>query len=204
MAFPAGRFQALSVVWDTRPAADGGQRWDHLYPDEAVDHRDPLHWTGVYQNWNQMCAECHSTNLEKGYDTEADNYRTSWSEINVSCQACHGPGSVHARWAAEIETGAASGDPADGLVVERVVVIRVFGKRLLQIRDDLCGAIGLDHLDDFQLDAFFEVVARLFRFLETILGAELGGKRVVLIHHGHGVGRELLAPPAPNGAPLGR
>ena len=118
VAFPDGRFQALSVVWDTRPAADGGQRWYHLYPDEAVDHRDPLHWTGVYQNWNQMCAECHSTNLEKGYDTEADSYRTSWSEIDVSCQACHGPGSVHARWAAEIETGAASGDPADGLVVE--------------------------------------------------------------------------------------
>ncbi len=118
VSFPDGRYQALPVVWDDRPAGDGGQRWVHLYPDEAIDHRDPLHWTGVYQNWNQMCAECHSTNLVKGYDAEADSYDTTWSEIDVSCEACHGPGSAHARWAAQIEAGEVAGDPADGLVVK--------------------------------------------------------------------------------------
>jgi len=95
IAFPRGRYQALGIAWDTRGKAEGGQRWYHLYPDERVDHRDVLHWTGMLQNWNFMCAQCHSTNLQKGYVAAADSYATTWSEINVSCEACHGPGSAH-------------------------------------------------------------------------------------------------------------
>jgi hypothetical protein len=33
--FPGGRLQALGIAWDARPADQGGQRWFHLYPDEA-------------------------------------------------------------------------------------------------------------------------------------------------------------------------
>jgi hypothetical protein len=97
--FEGGRYQALPVAWDTRPEGQAGQRWFHLYPDESVDFRDPLHWTRRFQNWNLMCAECHSTGLEKGYDPESRSYRTTWSEIDVSCEACHGPGSRHVAWA---------------------------------------------------------------------------------------------------------
>jgi tetratricopeptide (TPR) repeat protein len=97
--FPGGRYQALSISWDTRPAEEGGQRWFHLYPDEEIAHDDPLHWTGSLQNWNYMCAECHSTNVKKGYLEEEDRYETTWSEIDVSCEACHGPGSEHVDWA---------------------------------------------------------------------------------------------------------
>ncbi|MCG6968341.1 MAG: tetratricopeptide repeat protein, partial [Gammaproteobacteria bacterium] len=97
--FPGGRLQALNIVWDTRPKDQGGQRWIHLYPNENVDHKDPLHWTGIYQNWNIMCAECHSTNLRKNYDLASDSYQTKWSEIDVSCEACHGPASNHVTWA---------------------------------------------------------------------------------------------------------
>ncbi len=118
IAFPGGRYQALNVVWDSRPAADGGQRWVHLYPDEAIDHDDPLHWTGVYQRWNQQCAECHSTNLQKGYDPDADAYSTTWSEIDVACEACHGPGSQHAAWAEEVARGERPAASANGLAVE--------------------------------------------------------------------------------------
>jgi tetratricopeptide (TPR) repeat protein len=95
IAFPRGRLQALGIAWDTRTKAEGGQRWYHLYPGEKVDHRDVLHWTGMLQNWNFMCAQCHSTNLQKGYIEAADSYATTWSEIDVSCEACHGPGSAH-------------------------------------------------------------------------------------------------------------
>jgi len=93
--FPGGRLQPLPIAWDTRPAGEGGQRWFHLYPDEPITHDDRLHWTGREQNWNFMCAECHSTNLAKNYDVEGDSYNTSWSELNVSCEACHGPASRH-------------------------------------------------------------------------------------------------------------
>ena len=49
--FEGGRFQTLSIAWDARPEQDGGGRWFHLYPDERIDHEDPLHWTKRYQNW---------------------------------------------------------------------------------------------------------------------------------------------------------
>jgi len=96
--FPKGRYQALNIVWDTRDKKEGGQRWYHLYPDEHIKHNDELHWTGINQNWNFMCADCHSTNLAKNYDIKTDRYNTSWSEIDVACEACHGPASNHVAW----------------------------------------------------------------------------------------------------------
>ncbi len=90
-----GRKQTVPVAWDTRPAESGGQRWYHLYPNEYVGPGDPLHWTGPYQNWNFMCAECHSTNLMMGYDFDADSFDTTYSEVSVGCEACHGPASAH-------------------------------------------------------------------------------------------------------------
>ncbi|MFQ5992570.1 MAG: tetratricopeptide repeat protein, partial [Nitrospiraceae bacterium] len=97
--FPGGRYQVLSIGWDSRPGEDGGQRWVHLYPDEKIPHDDELHWTGPNQNWNYMCANCHSTNLRQNYRLDQDLYETVWSEIDVSCEACHGPGSRHVDWA---------------------------------------------------------------------------------------------------------
>ena len=99
LAFPDGRLQALSIAWDARPAKEGGQRWFHLYPREHIAHGDELHWTGPQQNWNFMCADCHSTDLKRNYDAATRAYRTTWSDIDVSCEACHGPGSAHVAWA---------------------------------------------------------------------------------------------------------
>lgn len=110
--FPDGRLQALGIAWDARTAEEGGQRWFHLYPSEppAPDH--PLHWTGDDQTWNYMCSDCHSTDLRKRYDPATGHYDTRWSEVNVGCEACHGPGSAHIDWAGQ------GGREADqGLVV---------------------------------------------------------------------------------------
>ena len=109
--FPGGRLQALSIAWDSRPKEQGGQRWFHLYPNETITHTDELHWTKLSQNWNYMCAECHSTNLQKNYDQTSKSYHTTWSEINVSCEACHGPGSNHVAWAKAKDN--AGGKPVD-------------------------------------------------------------------------------------------
>ncbi len=118
IAFPGGRYQALSVAWDSRPKEQGGQRWFHLYPNEHIRHGDELHWTGVNQNWNYMCADCHSTNLKKNYDAGSRNYQTTWSDIDVSCEACHGPGSSHVQWAQRPKTtGAAYANDDNGLTV---------------------------------------------------------------------------------------
>jgi len=110
---PRGRLQSLTIAWDVEK-----KRWFHLYPDEKITHEDPLHWTGLYQNWNMMCAECHSTNLRKNYDAASDSYQTIWSEIDVSCQACHGAGLGHVEWAEKREQRAVSAeDPLKGFNV---------------------------------------------------------------------------------------
>jgi len=113
---PGGRYQALGLAWDSRPRAAGGERWFHLYPRDRIDHRDPLHWTAPDQNWNYMCAECHSTDLQRGYDAAAERYRTTWKEIDVACEACHGPGSRHVAWAeaAAAPAGGGKGDARGG------------------------------------------------------------------------------------------
>ncbi|WP_108681584.1 tetratricopeptide repeat protein [Methyloceanibacter sp. wino2] len=114
--FPDGRVQALTIAWDSRPAAEGGQRWFHLYPDEKIGHDDPLHWTKLNQNWNFMCAECHSTGVAKNYDPKTKRYHTTWKEITVGCEACHGEGSAHVVWAEE-GAKASADDNALGLLV---------------------------------------------------------------------------------------
>lgn len=115
--FPGGRMQAFSLAWDARPIDEGGQRWFHLYPDEKIAHDDELHWTRLSQNWNTMCAECHSTQLEKNYDPVGKTFNTTWSEINVSCEACHGPGSDHVAWA-ERKTDWKKFESSKGLVLQ--------------------------------------------------------------------------------------
>jgi len=92
--FPGGRLQCLPIAWNVRE-----KEWYHLYPKGPMDPKDWLYWTNAGQNWNGMCAECHATNLKKNYDIKTDTYQTTWSDINVGCEACHGPGSMHVEWA---------------------------------------------------------------------------------------------------------
>jgi tetratricopeptide (TPR) repeat protein len=118
IALPGGRLQAYDIAWDTRTEAEGGRRWFPLQPDEHVGPGDVLHWSGPANNWNSMCADCHSTNLRKNYDLGRNRYDTKWSEIDVSCEACHGPGSRHVAWARSREgTPAAAVGAGVGLTV---------------------------------------------------------------------------------------
>ena len=114
--FSGGRLQALSVAWDTEE-----RRWFDLYPDRTFSSDDWLHWTRNGQNWNGMCAECHSTNLRKNYDPENETFNTTWSEIDVSCESCHGPASRHMAWA-EIDPMGRPDVENYGLVVDTSVM----------------------------------------------------------------------------------
>ncbi len=114
---PGGRLQALGIAWDTRPKKEGGQRWFHLYPDQKLRAGAPLHWTGVDQNWNFMCAECHSTRLRKNFDAATHRFATAWTEIHVACEACHGPGADHVAWAHAKKGGGTYAGGGNGLVV---------------------------------------------------------------------------------------
>ena len=124
IGFPDGRYQALDMAWDSRPITQGGQRWFRLQPEALYEPGDPLHWTGIAYTWNAMCADCHSTNFEKNYDASLNRYGSTFAEIDVSCEACHGPGSAHMDWAAQVATASRSAEGpnitggSSGLVVQ--------------------------------------------------------------------------------------
>lgn len=114
VALEGGRVQALATAWDSRPKAQGGQRWFHLQGPQGVAVGDELHWTQRQSNWNTMCAECHSTDFQKRYDPATKTFNSRFAEMNVACEACHGPASRHVDWA---QSGAKPG--ADkGLAVD--------------------------------------------------------------------------------------
>jgi len=112
LELPRGRLQAFTTAWDTQH-----KRWFELNPDvnpgDAIDSRDELHWTKPAYNWNFMCAECHSTQLQKNYDAGQDTYRTQFAQANVGCQACHGPASNHV---AQMRAGKQLAKSAGGLL----------------------------------------------------------------------------------------
>ncbi|MGY5453010.1 ammonia-forming cytochrome c nitrite reductase subunit c552 [Agarivorans sp. MS3-6] len=99
-----GRLQAYTVAWDSRTKEQGGQRWYNLYQ-QAHTPDTPFYWKSQFNNWNARCAECHSTELKRGYNAATDDYNTTWSEINVSCEACHGPASRHVTLKKAEDTG---------------------------------------------------------------------------------------------------
>jgi hypothetical protein len=79
---PGGRLDVYPLAWDTARGA-----WFRV-ADADLPQR--------YQTWNTMCAECHSTGVEKRYDASADRFATRYAGEDVGCQACHGPGARHA------------------------------------------------------------------------------------------------------------
>lgn len=96
--FPGGRLQVLALTWSSID-----NQWYHMTDSipqyQGIDHHNWLHWTNQAQNWNSMCAYCHVTGFKKNYDRKTDSYNSSWTEGDVSCEACHGPASEHIRWA---------------------------------------------------------------------------------------------------------
>jgi len=144
--FPGGRLQALDIAWDSREKAEGGRRWFHLHPDDNVTAGDPLHWTGPNLNWNFMCADCHSTNLKKNYDPKTHSYHTTYDLINVSCEACHGPGSEHLVWAKNPKSY--KGTLKQGLSID----LSAFGKKRWEIDPDSGKPVRLQPVDRSEVE----------------------------------------------------
>ena len=84
------RLQVFPFAWDARPKDEGGQRWYANVLDEDIQPNDRLHWQQPLQNWNGMCADCHSDELVRQYNTDTGSFNTQFSQINVGCVSCHG------------------------------------------------------------------------------------------------------------------
>ena len=101
--FSNGKYQTLRATWDTEK-----KQWFNQYKEQQIPNKDWLHWTQGAQRWNTMCAECHSTNLKKNYNLAKDEFATTYDNITVSCEACHGPAGAHLNWASKENP---TGDP---------------------------------------------------------------------------------------------
>ena len=97
---PDGAYQCLLTAWD-----DTKKEWYNLQPNLEIKHDEWMHWSGGSMRWNTMCADCHSTNLKKNFDSEKKEYNTTFSEINVGCEGCHGPSSAHVDFYKEAKIG---------------------------------------------------------------------------------------------------
>ncbi len=93
VSFPRGRYQCLRIAWDTEK-----KKWFDLYPNMEIALQEWLHWTKGSMTWNTACADCHSTNLHKNYFNEPDSFQTTYTLIDVSCEACHGPARDHVEY----------------------------------------------------------------------------------------------------------
>ena len=89
------KLQVLPFAWDSRSKSEGGQRWYHNYSHEEIKPEDRLHWRQPLQNWNGMCADCHSDGLKRNYDSDKNEFNTTFDNINVGCVSCHGDMSEH-------------------------------------------------------------------------------------------------------------
>ncbi|HQR73273.1 MAG TPA: ammonia-forming cytochrome c nitrite reductase subunit c552 [Sulfurovum sp.] len=114
--FPKGKVQVLDIAWDSRSKTDGGQRWFHIHKDDNVTAGDVLHWTGPNLNWNFMCADCHSTALQKNYDAKTKTFHTTYENITLTCASCHGKGDEHLMWAKDPK--AYKGEHPMGLAIQ--------------------------------------------------------------------------------------
>ena len=83
---PDGRIYVLPAFWhiESRRWVD----WKEItpIPDGAHDLR---------QIWNTNCFNCHATNLAQGFDVASKRYTSTWTEMGIGCEACHGPGKPH-------------------------------------------------------------------------------------------------------------
>ncbi|MBT3426309.1 MAG: hypothetical protein HOJ61_08110 [Gammaproteobacteria bacterium] len=89
IALEQDRLQVVPFAWDSRTSELGGQRWFHLEEARSESRFARLHWQQPLQNWNGMCADCHSSGLVRNYDISQDRFSTQFSEMNVGCLSCH-------------------------------------------------------------------------------------------------------------------
>ncbi|HVR75940.1 MAG TPA: tetratricopeptide repeat protein [Planctomycetota bacterium] len=149
--FPGGRFQAMSLAFDRLR-----DEWFDVFGTEDRQPHEWGYWSSRGMTWNSMCATCHMTALEKGYDPARDAYSTKWVEAGVGCEACHGPLAGHAGWHAKAKLKGM--DPSHEPPGLRPVNGKVTDPRIIDTcgtcharRAELTGAFrpGDDFLDHF-------------------------------------------------------
>jgi hypothetical protein len=86
-----------------------GEFWKQLYVTEFPNgelHILPAMWIVKTQTWKRTknwsktiyqnsCSGCHNTGTQINFDESSNTFKTTWADLGVACEACHGPGSTH-------------------------------------------------------------------------------------------------------------
>src|SRR5689334_6442448 len=83
---PRGQIYVLPVFWHV--ADKRWIDWKEITPIPEGAH-------DIRQIWNANCFNCHATNIVQGYDVAEKAYKSTWTEMGIGCEACHGPGKPH-------------------------------------------------------------------------------------------------------------
>ena len=117
-----GRVYVLPAFWHIE-----SKRWIDWkeitpIPDGAHDLR---------QIWNTNCFNCHATNLAQGFDVATRRYETTWTEMGIGCEACHGPGRPHVALMEEWEKNPTSKPSYDNTAKNRDLssILKTFAPR---------------------------------------------------------------------------
>jgi predicted CXXCH cytochrome family protein len=52
-------------------------------------------WHSFGRNFNSRCIVCHAVDYKVGYDPDTGAYETTWKELTIGCESCHGPAQSH-------------------------------------------------------------------------------------------------------------
>src|SRR5688572_5252471 len=119
---PEGGIYVLPVFWHV--ASKRWVDWKEITPIPDGAH-------GIRQIWNANCFNCHGTNIVQGYDLDEKKYRSTWTEMGIGCEACHGPGRRHVALMEEWEKAPASKPKYDNSSKNRQLsdTLKIFSTR---------------------------------------------------------------------------
>lgn len=80
----------LPMQWNTETGV-----WVAYHLDDWYDTSGNPISIATSRSWDRRCGSCHTTGFSLTYNATTDEYIGSWSEDNIACEACHGPGSDH-------------------------------------------------------------------------------------------------------------
>ena len=149
----------------------GADTTDYLTPPE-VKPGDGSFWTGPVRSWDSNCAHCHMSGREpKSPGPDGTGPRSVWRAYAVDCEACHGPGRLHAEaW----------------LRMEMDEALPVLENLDLETRTAVCTAC---HQEGEVLDPPYEIGKPLYDYIDPTLvvdpeRADPSGRALELIYDG--------------------
>jgi len=90
----------LGSYWKQRYLVKDDTTGGYQFLDKQFNRMSGL-WEkyGNKNDWNTMCATCHTTGYRlTAYDpADPKAQKAEWSELNIGCESCHGPGARHVK-----------------------------------------------------------------------------------------------------------